>query len=287
MPELPDLVHVAARLSETLRGRRVQGARIGDPVVLRMMVPDAFPAAVVGARLLGVERRGHFLRFETDANLLLVVNAMLVGRYALVSVEGARKDGQKHRDPASLMLALLFEGGIELRYSDEKRMGKVYVVRPADELEIPIYGALGVDPTDERAFTPEVFRALLRGRRDQVRNFLMDKEKLASIGNAYADEILFAAHIHPKTFCHQLKDDDGDRLFDAIRSVLRAAIDEIRRRDPPIDEKLRDFVKVRGRDGQPCPACGSTIRTVRVGAGDACFCPRCQPATRKLFIDWK
>jgi formamidopyrimidine-DNA glycosylase len=49
---------------------------------------------------------------------------------------------------------------------------------------------------------------------------------------------------------------------------------------------VRDFLKVRGRAGQPCPACGTVIRCVRVGRDDACFCPQCQPATRKLFVDF-
>jgi hypothetical protein len=49
---------------------------------------------------------------------------------------------------------------------------------------------------------------------------------------------------------------------------------------------VRDFLKVRGRDGKPCLVCGTTIRAVRVGDGDACFCPQCQPETRKLFVSW-
>ena len=60
-----------------------------------------------------------------------------------------------------------------------------------------------------------------RKRRDQVRMFLMDKRALASIGNAYADEILFAAGIHPKTFCNKLTPAEADALYAAIPSVLR------------------------------------------------------------------
>ena len=59
---------------------------------------------------------------------------------------------------------------------------------------------------------------------------------------------------------------------------------EITRRDPPIETKLRDFLAVRGRDGKPCKVCGTTIRAVRVGDGDACFCPTCQPTGRKLVV---
>jgi formamidopyrimidine-DNA glycosylase len=217
-----------------------------------------------------------------EGGLVLVVNAMLAGRYKLLD---PNVNARGKRDPASLGLALVFEGGPELQYVDDKRMGKIYVAAAADEAKIPVYSTLGADPLSP-AFTREDFGRLIAKRRDQVRMFLMDKAAIASIGNAYADEILFAARLHPKTFCNKLAPAELDALFEAIPRVLRSAIAEIRRRDEPIDVKVRDFLSVRGRDGKPCPACGTTIRAVRVGEGDACFCPSCQPAARKLFVDW-
>jgi formamidopyrimidine-DNA glycosylase len=281
MPELPDLVRVERVLSGALVGRRVTTARTGDPTVLRNLNPEPFPTNLLGRVLRRVERKGHFMRFAFDGDVVLVVNAMLVGRYRLLSgVEAGRE-----KDPVALAFALGFDDGSELRYLDDKRMGKVYVARAADEVQIPIYAELGIDVLSE-AFDRETFSALARRRRDQVRVFLMDKRALASIGNAYADEILFAAHIHPKTFVRALSAEELDRLYAAIGWVLRNAIDEIDRGDQPIDVKVRDFLSVRGRDGQPCRACGTKIRSVRVGDGDACFCPSCQPATRRLFVDW-
>jgi formamidopyrimidine-DNA glycosylase len=289
MPELPDLVHVEAGLRAAVVGKRITAARTGDPTVLRVMVTDPFPAALVGRTLDGVERRGHFMRFALSGELVVVVNAMLVGRYRLVppgaqAGRDAGKDGGK-KDPRALALALVFEGAPELQYLDEKRMGKVYIARAADEQAIPIYGQLGADVLSP-AFTRNAFAALIARRRDQVRAFLMDKRALASIGNAYADEILFAAGLHPKTFCNKLAPADVDALHAAIGRVLRDAIAEIQRRAEPIEVKVRDFLKVRGRDGKPCVVCGTTIRAVRVGDGDACFCPHCQRETRKLFVNW-
>ena len=281
MPELPDLVHVERVLGERLIGRRVTAARTGDPTVLRMMIPGDFAAALVGQVVRSVERRGHFMRFGFDGDVLLVVNAMLVGKYRLLAPDEARPD----KDPVALGFALVFDDAAELRYLDDKRMGKVYVARPADEAQIPVYNELGVDLLSP-AFDRARFEQIAKGRRDQVRPFLMDKRALASIGNAYADEILFAARIHPKTFVRTLTEEDRDRLFGAINQVLRAAIDEIERRDAPADVKVRDFLSVRGRVGKPCPRCGTKIREVRVNDWDACFCPTCQPVTRSLFIDW-
>ncbi len=281
MPELPDLAHVEAKLRPALTGRVITDARTGDPTVLRLMIDQPLADALRGRRITSVDRRGHFMRFGIEGDRVIVINAMLVGRYRLRTAA----ELQSKKDPRALGLALVLAGGDELQYVDDKRMGKVYLARAADEGQIPVYGALGADVMSP-AFTREAFGALLRKRRDQARMFLMDKRALASIGNAYADEILFAAGIHPKTFCNKLTPAEADALYAAIPSVLRHAIDEIARRDPPIEDKVRDFLSVRGRDGKPCPRCGTTIRAVRVGDGDACFCPRCQPAARKLFVDW-
>ncbi len=306
MPELPDLAHIEAKLRPALVGQEIADARTSDPTVLRIMIDEPLGAALRGRHITSVDRRGHFMRFGIEGDRVVVINAMLVGKYRLLAP--AQLEGKK--DPRALGLALALAsrrakagpppqpsaGGSEpsegseldvgeLHYLDDKRMGKVYVARAADEKQIPVYGQLGADVMSP-AFTREAFGAILRKRRDQTRMFLMDKRALASIGNAYADEILFAAGIHPKTFCNKLGPAEADALYAAISSVLRHAVDEIARRDPPIDEKVRDFLSVRGRDGKPCPKCGTKIRAVRVGDGDACFCPKCQPTERKLFVDW-
>lgn len=279
MPELPDLVYVQAELARQLPGARVTGVRVGDPTPLRVMVPGTAESLLLGRRLESVERRGHFMRFAFDDEHRLVVNAMLAGRYALLPT------GAKPQAPAALVLALAFDLGLELRYLDSKRMGKLYLGTAATEPQIPVFNDLGLDLMSN-AFDLPAFSQRLHKRRDQVRNFLLDKAALASIGNAYADEILFHAGLHPKTFCHQLSPQDIARLFESVRTTLKDAVEEVQKARPPLTDKVRDFLKVRGRAGEPCPRCGTTLRSVRVGPADADFCPACQPARRSLFIDW-
>src|SRR5262245_53534000 len=126
MPELPDLVHVEHVLTTTLVGRTVADARVGDPTVLRVMVPEGLPDSLGGRTLRSVERRGHFMRFgfgPEPADPVLVVNAMLAGRYKLLPPG----QGQREKDPVALGFALRFDDAQELRFIDDKRMGKVYV----------------------------------------------------------------------------------------------------------------------------------------------------------------
>jgi len=161
-----------------------------------------------------------------------------------------------------------------LRYSDVKKMGKAYLIATDDFQAIPGMQTGGVDVLGPE-FTRERFLSLLRHRRDQVRVFLLDKKALDGLGNAYADEVLFEAGIHPKTFCRSLSHDEGVRLHDAIVKVMREAVAEVAARGEPIDVKVRDFLKVRMKE--VCPRCGAKLRTAGVKGMDAYFCPRCQP----------
>jgi formamidopyrimidine-DNA glycosylase len=272
VPELPDLLYVRKQLRERLVGRHVTAERVREPVVLRFAVRGNL-SLLLGRALDDVQRKSHFLvlRFE---GLDLAVNPMLAGRFRFAAPGDA--------DEGSLGFALTF-GDVELRYLDDKKMGKAYLIATDDWQAVPGMQTGGIDILSPE-FTRERFVSLLKHRRDQVRVFLLDKKALDSIGNAYADEVLFAAGIHPKTFCRALSHDDGVRLHDAIVAVMHEAVAEVARRGEPIEVKVRDFLKVRRKE--TCPRCGGKLRTAGVKGIDSWFCPRCQPATRAGFVDW-
>jgi formamidopyrimidine-DNA glycosylase len=273
VPELPDLLYVRARLERALAGRTVRAARLKKPVVLRSLVHGGLER-LVGEPLSLITRRLHFLVFSFAAHDLLV-NPMLAGRFRVAAPDV--------RQEASLAFALDFDG-VELRYLDDKQMGKAYLTATGDWKAIPGLSDTGLDLLSPE-FTLDRFAALVARRRDQVRVFLLDKSALDSLGNAYADEVLFAAGIHPKTWCRSLSKDDVARLHAAVVSVLEEAVAEVERRGEPTEVKVRDFLKVRLKD--VCPRCGSKIRKAGVRGMDAYFCPHCQPETRAGLVDWR
>jgi formamidopyrimidine-DNA glycosylase len=283
MPELPDLEYIVSILGRTLPGRRIAQVRVKNPIVLRLGVPGTLQDVCTGRRLGAGRRRGHFVVLEIGEAHELIVNPMLAGRFRLC-------DG-KEKGEGSLCIALGLDGGQELRYLDDKQMGKVYLVPKGDRSLVPGFDAVGVEPLSPE-FTVERLRGLVHARRDQARAFLLDKTAVAAIGNAYADEILWAAKLHPKVGCQGLGEDDIVRLHAAIRDVLSEAVKEIFRRAEPIEVKVRDFLRVRNRKGKACPACGTTIRVEGVRGYDTFYCPACQPNRpgarlgRRQLVDW-
>ena len=283
MPELPDLEYIVSVLGRTVVGRRIAAVRVKNPIVLRLDLAGTIQDLCIGRTFGACVRHGHFLVLGVGEAYDLVVNPMLAGRFRLC--------GEGERDEGSLCLAFGLEGAEELRYLDDKQMGKVYLVPAGDRRSVPGFDRVGIEPLSPE-FTTDRLGGLLRGRRDQVRAFLLDKSAVAAIGNAYADEILWAARLHPKTGCQSLTDEDIARLHGAIGGVLSEAVAEVARRGAPLEVKVRDFLRVRNRKGQPCPACGTTIRVEGVRGHDAFYCPTCQPNRpgarrgRRQLVDW-
>lgn len=278
MPELPDLEYVTGVLDDALSGATVTDARVHEPVLLRLTFESTPEAAFLGRTCTGVERHGPFVVFQFDADFRFICHLMLAGEFRLAPRRPAR--------PGRLGLELAWDTGSWLGYKDPKRLSKLYLVRGADTGMIPRFDTQAVDVCSD-AFTLDAFRVIVAPARCQVRVLLMDQTRLSAIGNAYADEILFDAGIHPKSRCQDLDAVAVERLYESIRRVLADATAEVARRAAPIHEKQRDFLKVRNRKGEPCPRCGATIRREGVRGLDTFFCPRCQPATRKGFIDWQ
>jgi len=273
VPERPELDHQRGLLEALLVGAQIEGVEVQDPVVVRHMVEGATSAALVGQRVRAVRRRAHVLLFDLDgpaACTLLAVHPMLAGRFS------AQAPGSRRTRDCCVELQVAGVG--LLRYRDDERMGKVYIAAAAQEAQIPGLAQVGVDVLGPD-FTPAALAALCAKRRDQVKNLLLDKAALDALGNAYADEALFAAGLHPKRRCNSLSAAEVGALHAGIVGTLAGARDEVARRQPPLDAKLRDFLVVRNRKGAPCTRCGAPIRVCGVNGHDAFFCAVCQPDT--------
>jgi formamidopyrimidine-DNA glycosylase len=278
MPELPDLVYIKKYLKREVEGKSIVSATLREPVVVRVALDKPFVQAVSGKGIDAVTLHGPFLRFELEDSTDLIINLMLAGKL-------------QHRHPhekAEGHLCCSFELNDDSRLNlcDPEKMAKLYVVRHGDYATIPRYANQGLEILSPQ-FTLDAFRERARGNsRKQVRVFINDHTALSAIGNAYADEILFDAHIHPKTFVSRLSREELDRLYASIHSVMAWGIREVEKAGKPIHVKVRDHMKVRNRKGEQCPRCGTTIRREGVRGYDVFFCPQCQPASRTLFLVW-
>ena len=268
MPEWPDLHVLQSRITKAVVGKKVTAVRVHDPLVLRATRP--FDEALKGRTLREVAHRGRFLAFVFDDGTQVVVNPMLSGLFDLLP------PATKIR--ATTAFALTFENEIDLRYRDDTRMGKVYLLAPgASDEQVPQYSSQGAE-AGALSWSADEFATRARKTRRELRNLLMDDEFIAGIGNAYSDEILWAAKLHPKRKVASLDPGEMDRLRGALHSVLERASEIVESQLPPqLGTKIRTHMNVRGRAGEPCPRCGTKIVRTRHGLDEMYVCPNCQP----------
>ncbi len=288
MPELPDLAVLAEALHAALAGRRLGGLRVRTPLTVRATPGEL--DALIGQRLLAVGRRGKFLRFELERDEI-VVNLMRSGRLALSAVDADRPATAVSLDFTTREeqpLAASWTIGASwlppatatprLTLLDRQQMAKLYVVSAEAPRVVPGLepGALGPD-ADDPELSLEVWRERIHRHRGQLKPLLRNQHFVAGIGNAYADEILYAARLLPFRQRSSLAAEEVDELYVALRRTLAAAIEVLRQRVPPTFERqVRDFFAVHGRAGLPCPRCASRISEVGPGEERTAYCRRCQ-----------
>lgn len=263
MPELPELEVTKEFLQEHVVGRRIEKVEVLQPIVVRSLTDREF-TPLEGQAFTEVGRRGKYLVFSLDA-LYLVINPMLSGRlYFCLSVE---------RRLAKTFVIWHLQSGIDLRYVDEREMGKIYLT--PDLSLVPGFAMQGPEALE---VTFEAFKERLKRHRGEIKGVLIKQTFVAGIGNAYADEILFRAGVYPFQRRPGLTGEETRRVYEAMRAVLEESIATIRERmGDQIHLKFRDFLAVHGKGGSPCPRCGTSISEVRARGRLTNFCRSYQP----------
>src|SRR3990170_4972000 len=268
MPEVPDLEAIRSFFNRQIVGQSITSVEIPIPVPIR--VPrDDFVRLLTGDTFGEVRRYGKFLLFALASGRLLVINPMLTGRFAYVQPP-ARK-----RSRTCLIIGL--DSGNVIRYADLRLMGRIYLTTPEGLQTLPQFPEMGPDVLSPE-LTEAAFRQRLLRHRGQIKSMLTNHRFVAGIGNAYSDEILWEARIHPYRKRTQLSEDEMSALYRAVHSVLAwaTAIVTEKMRDSIDYAEWRDHLRVHRRGGEPCPRRGAAISEITAGQRVTSFCRHCQ-----------
>lgn len=270
MPELPEVETTRRGLKALLSCRRIARAVVRE-ARLRWPVPSDLDARVAQRTVRAVHRRAKYLLIELDRGWLL----LHLGMSGSLRVIDAATPPEVHDH-----LDLVLDNGQVLRLRDPRRFGSVHWIDRSPECH-PLLAHLGAEPLSE-AFDADYLHARLAGKRVAIKQALMDSRIVVGVGNIYASEALFRAGIRPTLAAGRLSRPRGARLVEAIRDTLSDAL-------AAGGTTLRDFrnsdglpgyfqleTRVYGRAGEPCRACGTTIRQARQGQRSTYWCPRCQ-----------
>jgi len=273
VPELPDIVIYLEALASRVVGQPLERIRIGNPFVIRTIVPP--PQEFEGRRVAALRRVGKRIVFAFDDELFMVVHLMIAGRLRWRE-RGAAIPGKVG------MAAFDFPTGtLVFTEQGSKRQASIHLVRGSAGLTEFERGGLEVLDADLAAFA-----ARLTAVNHTLKRALTDPTIFSGIGNAYSDEILHAAKLSPMKQTRQLSDAEISALFEATQRTLTAWIertrDEVGTGFPEKVTAFREGMAAHGRFGKPCPVCGAPIQRIVYAHNECNYCANCQTEGRLL-----
>jgi formamidopyrimidine-DNA glycosylase len=274
VPELPEVETIRVRLEPVLVGRKLERVEIFDPRLTRPFDPAEVAAELEGERIETLDRRGKYLIVRFESGRVLLIHLRMTGN---LFHDGAAVSPAE--DPYRRAVVRLDDGS-DVVYRDVRRFGTWLLVEPG-ELEPYLGERIGREPL-AASFTTNRLAEALANRRAPVKAAILDQRRLAGVGNIYADEALWRARIHPLKPAGDLNAGELRALHRGIRDALRAGIarqgSTLRDYRTPngASGSMQDEFRVYGRDGEPCPRCGTPVEKIRAAWRGTWYCPSCQ-----------
>lgn len=296
MPELPEVEALAGFLRERAVGRTI--ARIDAVAINALKTFDPPVTDLVGRRVAAVSRHGKFLDLATRAEgpagegpaegsgedsgeIHLVVHLARAGWLRWSAELPTTPPKQSRKSRIALRVHLGGGEGFDLTEAGTQKKLAAYVV--TDPAAVPGVARLGPDPLSDELTRARFTALLVAAGRGQLKGVLTDQGRLAGIGNAYSDEILHAARLSPFKPAAGMSDGERDRLYGAMRGVLRDAADRSRGLGAgELKDDKKTNLAVHGRTGLACPVCGDTVREVSFADSSLQYCPTCQTGGKPL-----
>ena len=285
MPELPEVETMRGIVARELVGRELATAQLTLPKLMRdSPLPDLGP--LVGATLIGTDRRAKVMVTHWSNHLSVLTHFKLSGQLTVVRPDGTRvmaghpvpgPDGPlPHK---STHLTLTFTDGSILYYNDLRQFGW-WRLMPADDVPAALaafnFAAEGVGAD---RITVEDLGAKLARRRIPLKQALLDQTVVAGLGNIYVDEALHHARLHPERPANSLTPAELHTVHDAIAWSLERGLEQGGADIRSGKAYPRDgFPAIHARKGEPCTTCGTEILKIVVGTRGTYYCPVCQPA---------
>jgi len=253
-----------------VEGRKVVSVEIPVEKILRNASVIDVKDSIEGQVLKSISRTGKLLIFEFEGNVKLVFHLMLHGDFCWKTGSDKVK---------GVVLEMEFDSGDTILGKDWSAWMKVELDdKSKDFTSDLLHGEYGVDALSSEFTSDKLEKILSRRSRSGIKAVLMNQKEIAGIGNAYVDESLWDAKIHPLTKSGAVVDAGKvSHLWKSIKTVLGDALKEVRDLSgEAISEQDRNFMKVYRKSGQKCPRCGYMIVQRKVVGRDTFICEKCQ-----------
>tara|TARA_Y100001935_G_C17239792_1_gene475026 strand:+ start:97 stop:963 length:867 start_codon:yes stop_codon:yes gene_type:complete len=287
MPELPEVEVVKKSLRQTIYGLKIKGVEIRNKF-LRYKIDEKLLKKMKKSKVLSVSRRSKYILIKLNNSYTILIHLGMTGKIIIEDINKKKyrtsfyyKTVDKNTKHDHLILK--FSRNISLIYNDVRKFGFIKIFKTDKINQISHLKKLGPEPLSKK-FNINYVEKKLKRRKIFLKDFLMNQNFVAGLGNIYVNEAIFLSKINPKLRVNNISNKKINVIISKIKKILKKAILEggssIKNFNDAKGKKgnFQQFFNVYGRQGKLCTRlnCRGIIRRTRISNRSTFFCDICQ-----------
>lgn len=271
MPELPE-VETQVRDLQKIVGKKILAVSTDTKKAFKPAFAT-FQKKITGKKIVAIGRRAKYIIFTLSGKLKLVVHFRMTGHFLMAKSSKPLEKMVRHQFKLS--------GGMWLQFSDIRKFGTLVLCEEKSYEKVCGISKLGPEPLSKE-FTLPRFHEIVKKKKGMLKAALLDQTFVAGIGNIYADEICFAAGLHPASRVEKLIKSDVENIWREVKNQLKKGV---KNRGTTIGEYVdtqgkggsnQNSIMAYKRHGQACKVCGENMEKMKIQQRTTSFCKKCQ-----------
>lgn len=281
MPELPEVESIRLQLDRFLVGHKIERIDIKNKRIF-----EGDELSILGASVVGVRRFGKVLVIDLNNEYSLMAHVKMTGQFIYRGIHLPNPPAISSKVTGGVpgphtQAIFYFDQNAILYFNDFRQFGWIKVVKTNEVKSTGLVGKMGPEPFKD--LNLENFQNIVTKTRRPIKVVLMDQERIAGVGNIYANDALWLSGILPTRPSNSLTSAEQAALFKAVESVLHVGMkyggsseNSFVTPDGTEGEYQRHTL-VYGKQGTVCARCKKTkiIKNMLGGRGTY-FCSTCQ-----------
>lgn len=271
MPEIAEVETVRNTLKKQILHKKIIDVKI---LYSKMIESDinTFKNDLINDEFIDIKRRGKWLIFELNRHYLLS-HLRMEGKFFLKS---SKEEIVKHEH-----IIISFEDNTDLRYHDTRKFGRMNLIKKEDLENIECIKKQGLEPGDKKLNSSYLLEKF-KNKKLPIKTMLLDQTIISGLGNIYANEVLFYAHLYPLKEAGKVTKEECDLICEGADKIIKEAIKmggttiKSYTSSLGVTGRFQQKLKVHKKENEECPICKSKIKNIKVGGRSTYYCPNCQ-----------
>ena len=285
MPELPEVEIVKQSLKRAINHKKIRKVIVKNRN-LRFKLPINFEKTLQDKVVSNISRLSKYIIIEFKSGLFCIFHLGMSGTVHIIRKKIDKITNlsfyQYKQLPAKHNHIKFIFSNFKIIYNDPRRFGFFEIINNSELLK-KRFVHLGPEPFEKKFNSDYVF-SFFKGKKKNIKNFLLDQNFVSGIGNIYASEILYLSKIKPDKKGRLLKIEECEKLEINSKIILLNAIkrggSSIRNFKSIIGKEgnFQKNFKVYQREGLKCKRvkCNGIITKKNISNRSSFFCNSCQ-----------